>query len=53
VIVNRPTGVKLESLFPEQSSTHNVVGGEVLSPMPGLALVIVYRERMVQAPGYA
>jgi putative AlgH/UPF0301 family transcriptional regulator len=63
-IVNRPTGVKLESLFPEQASTHNVVdpvyaggpamprvvfavtrsaphdGGQVLSPMPGLAIVI-------------
>jgi putative AlgH/UPF0301 family transcriptional regulator len=63
-IVNRPTGVKLESLFPEQASTHNVIdpvyaggpampravfavtrkaphgGGEVLSPMPGLALII-------------
>jgi putative AlgH/UPF0301 family transcriptional regulator len=63
-IVNRPTTVKLESLFPEQTSTHNVVdpvyaggpampravfavtrnaphdGGQVLSPMPGLAVVI-------------
>ena len=63
-IVNRPTGVRLESLFPEQTSTRNVVdpvyaggpampralfavtrnmphnGGQVLSPMPGLAVVI-------------
>jgi putative transcriptional regulator len=35
-IVNRPTSVKLETLFPEQASTHNVVdpvyaGGPVLS----------------------
>ena len=35
-IVNRPTGVKLESLFPEQASSHNVVdpiyvGGPMLS----------------------
>src|ERR1700731_4608011 len=34
-IVNRPTSVKLESLFPDQASTHNVVdpvyaGGPVL-----------------------
>lgn len=33
---NRPTSVKLETLFPEQASTHNVVdpvyaGGPVLS----------------------
>jgi putative transcriptional regulator len=36
LIVNRPTGVKLESLFPEQASSHNVVdpvylGGPMLS----------------------
>ena len=35
-VVNRPTGVKLETLFPEQASTHNVVdpvyaGGPALS----------------------
>jgi putative AlgH/UPF0301 family transcriptional regulator len=35
-VVNRPTSVKLETLFPEQASTHNVVepvyaGGPVLS----------------------
>jgi putative transcriptional regulator len=35
-VVNRPTSVKLEALFPEQASTHNVVepvyaGGPVLS----------------------
>jgi putative transcriptional regulator len=35
-VVNRPTSVKLESLFPEQASTHNVVdpvyaGGPMLS----------------------
>jgi len=35
-VVNRPTGVKLENLFPEQASTHNVVepvyaGGPALS----------------------
>jgi putative transcriptional regulator len=36
IIINRPTSVKLESLFPEQASTHNVVdpvymGGPMLS----------------------
>ena len=35
-VVNRPTSVKLETLFPEQASTHNVVepvyaGGPVMS----------------------
>jgi putative transcriptional regulator len=25
IVLNRPTGVKLESLFPDQESTHNVV----------------------------
>jgi len=35
-IVNRPTGVKLETLFPEQAATHNVVdpvyaGGPAMS----------------------
>src|SRR4030095_3466074 len=35
-VVNRPTSVKLETLFPEQPSTHNVVepvyaGGPALS----------------------
>jgi len=63
-VVNRPSGVKLESLFPEQAAAHNVVdqvyvggpmlprsifavtrtapdnGGNVLSPMPGLVVII-------------
>jgi len=35
IVLNRPTGVKLESLFPEQEATHNVAeqvyaGGPVL-----------------------
>ena len=38
IIVNRPTDVKLDSLFPEQASAHNVidpvyVGGPMLSSM--------------------
>jgi putative transcriptional regulator len=51
-VVNRPTGVKLETLFPEQASTHNVVdpvyaGGPM---MPG-AVFAVTRKAPESAAG--
>jgi putative transcriptional regulator len=46
IVLNRPTGVKLESLFPDQESTHNVVeqvyaGGPML---PSVLFAVTHQQ---------
>jgi len=53
-VVNRPTSVKLENLFPEQASTHNVVepvyaGGPMMS---GAVFAVTRRHPMTTGASF-